>query len=256
MTQEIQRQRHVPLLGTTNLRNLGGYHTNDGTKTTKWGVLYRCDQLAEVPPEMAQRVLVEQLHIHEAYDLRGEKEVAAKSYDIPRITRHAIPVEPSQIDAFIKRGEDMSKGDVTFRAMQAVYRQLIVEYGAVFGSVIKSILAGGPSPEKAALIHCTGGKDRTGWVAYLILTLLDVKEEEKRSDYMLTNTYFRRPTTAFNYFGSMGADAMKSLYRVDEVFLDTALEEVDKLGGMAAYVKSYVGLTEEDIQQLRNTLLE
>ncbi|KPA84384.1 hypothetical protein ABB37_02371 [Leptomonas pyrrhocoris] len=258
MPSDIQKQRYVPLVGTTNLRNLGGYHTNDGTKTTKWGVLYRCDQLAEVPPEMAQRVLVDQLNIHTTYDLRADKEVAVKSYDIPRITRNHVPIDTTQISRWVKDGEDLHSGPVTFRVLQEIYREFVRSYGSTVGSIIKGILASNPSSDNASLIHCTAGKDRTGWSVYVLLTLLDINEEEKRKDYLLTNTYFKVPQDAYDYLGGLGmsGDAMKVLWSVFDEFLDAGIDEVNKFGGVETYAKSHMGLTDADIQQLRETLLE
>lgn len=258
MTSNIQRQRHIELEGTTNFRNLGGYRTRDGTKMTKWGVLYRCDHLTDIPPEKAQSVLVDQLHIHNAYDLRAHKEVVAKNYNFPNITRHSVGVEPTSIVEFVKRGEDMSNGKTVFRAMEAVYRQFVTDYGSVFGSIVKGIIKSKASPDNASLFHCTAGKDRTGWASYVILTLLDVTEEDKRSDYLLTNTYFRPPNGAYDYTGGlgMGDEAKKTLCSVFDQFLDAAIDEVSKFGGVEEYAKSHMGLTHDDIQQLRDLLLE
>jgi protein-tyrosine phosphatase len=258
MATDIQRQRHVPLEGTTNLRNLGGYRTNDGTKTTKWGVVYRCDQLADVPPHLAQSVLVDQLHIHASYDLRADKEVEVKNYDIPNLKRNAVPIDTTHMARWVKEGEDMRDGPVTFRVMQEIYREFVREYGMTIGAVIKGILTSKPSPDNASLIHCTAGKDRTGWSVYVLLTLLDVTEEDKRLDYLLTNTYFKTPKDAYDYLGGLGMseDAMKVLWSVFDEFLDAGIDEVNKLGGVHAYAKSHMGLTDDDIQQLRDLLLE
>ncbi|KPI83091.1 hypothetical protein ABL78_7880 [Leptomonas seymouri] len=258
MLTDIQRERHIDLQGTTNFRNLGGYHTRDGKKTTKWGVLYRCDHLTDVPSEKAQSVLVEQLHIHEAYDLRAHKEVVLKNYNFPHITRHSAGIEPTCISEFLKRGEDMSNRNTVFRAMKAVYRQMVNDCGKVFGSVIKGIIKSKASPDNAVVFHCTAGKDRTGWLAYLILTLLDVTDEDKRFDYLLTNTYFHPLKGASDYTGGlgMGEEAKKALWSVFDEFIDAGIAEVNKYGGVEAYAKSHMGITDEEIQQLRDLLLE
>ncbi len=44
-------------------------------------------------------------------------------------------------------------------------------------------------PERAVLWHCTGGKDRTGLAAMLILSALGVDEETVVKDYLLTNEF-------------------------------------------------------------------
>ncbi|KPA84379.1 hypothetical protein ABB37_02368 [Leptomonas pyrrhocoris] len=258
MLSDIQRQRHIELEGTTNFRNLGGYRTKDGTKTTKWGVLYRCDHLTDISPENAQHVLVDQLHIHEAFDLRAHKEVVAKNYNFHDITRHCVGIEPTRIAEFVKRGEDMSNGKTVFRAMKAVYQQMVTDYGAIFGSIVKGIIKSKVSSDNAAVFHCTAGKDRTGWAAYLILTLLDVRDEDKRADYSMSNTCFRPPKDAHDSTGGlgMGEEVKGAVGSVCDEFLDASIDEVNKLGGTRAYAKSHMGLTDDDIQQLRDLLLE
>ncbi|KPA84382.1 hypothetical protein ABB37_02370 [Leptomonas pyrrhocoris] len=112
---------------------------------------------------MAQRVLVDQLNIHTTYDLRADKEVAVKSYDIPRIARNHVPIDATQISKYIEEGEDFRESPVSFRMMQGLYRDFVQSYGLTFGTVIKGILATDSSPHNASLFHCTAGKDRTGW---------------------------------------------------------------------------------------------
>ncbi|KAK7202146.1 Tyrosine phosphatase family protein [Novymonas esmeraldas] len=255
---ELQRQRRVELQGVTNLRNLGGYHTNDGTKTTKWGVVYRGDQLSQVPTDLAQAVLVDKLHIHHTYDLRDGTEVATKSYDIPRIERCAVPIDMSNASHLLGEGENLKEVSMARRYMQNFYRDLACSYASTVGAIIKGIVDGNASSDNASLIHCTAGKDRTGWSCYVLLTLLDVREEEKRADYLLTNRYFGIPANAWDYDGAegMSEEAMAALWTVSDTYLDAALEEVNRLGGVHEYARSHLGLTDADIQKLRALMLE
>lgn len=253
-----QRVRHVELDGMTNLRDLGGYHTGDGAKITKWGVLYRGDQPADVPADVAQQVLVQQLHLHTAFDLRDVTETSKRGYDIAHLRRQAIPIDMSRMGDLLPPHANVNDGPVAFRLMQAYYRHLVLREGPTIGAVVKAVLKARPSCEDAALIHCTGGKDRTGWTVYLILSLLDVTETEKRQDYALSNTYYQIPDYAYVYEGAaeMSKEAFEAFWRVFPEYLDAAVDEVNKLGGMTAYAKSHMGLTEDDIQQLRDVLLE
>ena len=259
MLSDLQLQRHVELEGTANLRNLGGYHTKDGTKTTKWGVLYRSDSLADVPADKAQSVLVNQLHIHNAYDLRSKKEVAQNAYHIPHFNRYAVSIDTRELSQALRDGGDwLNDTAAVVKGMQDIYRDFVNRHGKAIGTFIKGFLNSKPSPDNAAVFHCTAGKDRTGWAAYVVLTLLDVVEEEKRSDYLLTNAYFKTPKDAYDYLGGlgMGPDAMKVLWSVFDEFLDAGIEELSKFGSVEAYAKSHMGLTDDDIQQLRALLLE
>ena len=46
--------------------------------------------------------------------------------------------------------------------------------------------------EVPVVIHCTAGKDRTGFACALILHALGVPEKAIAEDYLLTNSYYRR----------------------------------------------------------------
>ena len=259
MLSDLQLQRHVELEGTANLRNLGGYHTKDGTKTTKWGVLYRSDSLVDVPADKAQSVLVNQLHIHNAYDLRSKKEVAQNAYHIPHINRYAVSIDTRELSQALRDGGDwLNDTAAVVKGMQDIYRDFVNRHGKAIGTFIKGFLNSKPSPDNAAVFHCTAGKDRTGWAAYVVLTLLDVVEEEKRSDYNLSNCYLECPKEIAEYLLSKGMskEVMTVLWGAVDEFIDAGMSEVNKLGGMTAYAKSHMGLTDDDIQQLRDVMLE
>jgi protein-tyrosine phosphatase len=259
MLSELQQQRHVELEGTANVRNLGGYHTKDGMKTTKWGVLYRGDSLVKVPSDVAQRVLVNGLHVHAAYDLRSRQEVARQSYHIPNINRYAVPINTEQLSQARREGGDwLNDAAAAKAAMKDFYRELVRTHGKTIGTFIKGFLGTKPSSDNATIFHCTAGKDRTGWTAYVILTLLDVSEEDKRLDYRLTNYYYECPRDIADYLRGKGMskEVMAVLWTVFDEFLDASIEELDKLGGMKAYAKLHMGLTDADIQQLRDVMLE
>ncbi|KPI83092.1 hypothetical protein ABL78_7881 [Leptomonas seymouri] len=258
MLSDLQQQRHVDLKGTVNLRSLGGYHTKDGKKTTKWGVLYRGDCLASVPSDAAQQVLVQKLHIHNAYDLRNKHEVATHFYQIPYVNRYAVPIDTRQLSQCLHTGCWFGDTASMIAAMKSIYRDFVSSHGRQIGKFIKGFLSTKPSPNNATIFHCTAGKDRTGWVAYVILTLLDVTEEDKRMDYNLTNSYYRCPKDIVEClrFHGVRKEVTASLWTAFDDFIDAGMEEVNRLGGMEAYAMSHMGLTHADIQQLRDVMLE
>lgn len=70
--------------------------------------------------------------------------------------------------------------------VRAYYRHIAFEQGARIREVI-NLLASEPWP---ALIHCSAGKDRTGFLVAIIQLFLGVPYELVRQDYLLTNEYF------------------------------------------------------------------
>ena len=78
----MQKQRIIPLEGIKNLRDMGGYHSNDGRKI-KWGALYRSGHYAELTPEGHNTL--HQRRITSVVDFRSpsEKERQPAAWPIP-----------------------------------------------------------------------------------------------------------------------------------------------------------------------------
>ena len=90
------------------------------------------------------------------------------------------------------------------------------------------------------LIHCTAGKDRTGFAAALILLALGVPRDVVMRDYLLTNEFFRMP---INPSSPLSQEVLRVLWRVQEEFLDAALHAVDAdYGNVQSYMESALGV--------------
>ncbi|EPY33518.1 protein-tyrosine phosphatase [Strigomonas culicis] len=256
MLNEVQKMRHVALKGTTNLRNVGGYSAENG-KTTKWGVLYRSDQLAEVPVEDAKRILIEKIHVHSTFDLRSPQEVKVKNYSIENVKRHDVGINTTHMEDWCRAGKPFT-AEITHNLFLEIYTAFVLEHAKTFGNIVKTIVDIKPSSENAVLVHCTAGKDRTGITIYLILRLVGVNEKDIHADYLLTNTYFKQPHDADAYLGGLGMDqaSMHVLWTVNPLFLTTAEKTIQSVGGLDAYAKEYMGLTAEDLNCLKEILLE
>jgi protein-tyrosine phosphatase len=90
----------------------------------------------------------------------------------------------------------------------------------------------------ATVFHCTAGKDRTGWGAAVLLTILGVPKATVYQDYMASNTYLGR------------TDAVESAW------LDEAFHEVDQAyGSFDNYVRDGLKLSDATVAALRARLL-
>ena len=108
----------------------------------------------------------------------------------------------------------------------------------------------------------TSGAARTGWAAAVVEMALGVTEEEVMEDYLLTNQ-FRGPSTnaqlnALLRSGRLG----KSVYLEPQLFeraeyLQAALDEMRQLyGTFDNYVHQALGITDEQLEQIRENLLK
>ena len=74
------------------------------------------------------------------------------------------------------------------------------------------------------VIHCTAGKDRTGFACALILHALGVPDEVIGEDYLLTNRFYRRDPSASN---DLPDEVRQVLASVQESFLAAAFQTIN-----------------------------
>lgn len=252
-------KRAMELAGTTNFRDLGGYRT-DGRRVRE-GLVYRSDSLHNIPPAVAQAVLVEKLRVSHAFDLRSVDEASHKPYAVFGITRVAVPVGGSMLEKLLEPDAD-STVDYTQELIHATYRHRIDHYGSQLGEVLRFLaspafaLAGDAAP-RSIVFHCTAGKDRTGLVAALLLHLLGVPRETIMADYMLTGACLRRPAEAGSYYNGrqLSDAAVDVIWGIDPAYLSAGLAYVEQRhGSIDAYAANALGVDAAAAQRLRGRL--
>ena len=101
------------------------------------------------------------------------------------------------------------------------------------------------------MIHCTAGKDRTGFACALILHALDVPDDLISEDYLLTNRFYRRDPSAS---GDLPEEVRQVLASVEASFLAAAFEAISAdYGSLQNYFSEglHLGATERAELQAR-----
>jgi protein-tyrosine phosphatase len=202
--------------GASNFRDLGGYPGHDG-RPVRWRRLFRSDHLGGLTG--SDRALLQTLELAKALDFRGAAERGGAPYDLPGVAQHSLAIEP----VVAKRMQDlMAAGHhVTARMaaglMQDLYRALVNDQAHRFAELFDHLL----ETDAPVVFHCTAGKDRTGIAAALVLLALGVPRRLVTQDYLLSNEVFNQPPPPRD---DKVADAMAVLWRVQEGFLDAALQ--------------------------------
>ena len=113
---------------------------------------------------------------------------------------------------------------------------------------------------RPALVHCTTGKDRTGWAVAALLLFLGVPESDVVDEYMISDLEVRR---AFQHvvddFVARGGsrDVIEPLMSVHPSFLEAALEAMHAdYGSIDSYFTDGLGLEAEVLEALRKAFLE
>src|SRR3954462_10875474 len=178
--------RHLALQGASNFRDLGGYPTADG-RITRWRQIFRSNHLGQLTA--ADIEIVRALGVRSAFDFRGIEERAAGVCVVNEIAVHSLPIEPTVVAALrAELGRGRLTAPVALELMRESYRNYVRHNTASFRNLFGHLLE-----DRAPLvIHCTAGKDRTGFASALILHALGVADEIIAEDYLLTNRHYKR----------------------------------------------------------------
>ena len=245
--------RHLPLAGTTNFRDLGGYAGLDG-RTVRWRKLFRSDHLAHLTPE-SQQTLLQQLGVARSADFRGAREQSVDHYRIDGLTHHSLAIEPTVVQrafTLLQQGKQLTPAH-TVELMQQTYRSFIHDNAAQFAQFFEMLL----DSDAPIVFHCTAGKDRTGWAATLLLMTLGVPRDVVLRDYLLTNQYYHRPAEARAAASHIPEAVLNVLWKVQEPFLTASLDPVlQDYGSVPAYVAQVLGVDAKAQAKLAQMYLE
>src|SRR3984885_2081703 len=203
--------RHFNLAGASNFRDLGGYPGKDG-RAIRWRQIFRSNHLGHLTE--ADVDVLRGLGLKSAFDLRGIDERATAMCAIEEIAVHSLPIEPTVVGdlrALLDAGSPLSSTEAA-DAMRNSYRSYVRENTPRFHALFAHLLE-----DRAPLvIHCTAGKDRTGFACALVLHALGVPEKMISEDYLLTNSYYRRDPNAAP---DLPVDVKQAIGSVDASFL-------------------------------------
>ena len=237
------------LQGASNFRDVGGYLTQNGRRV-RHGQVFRSDHLAGLTADDERRL--QALGVSHSLDFRGVAEFTATPYDIPGVQRVALTIEPTvvaRMQALVAQGIEPTTEE-TVELMRETYRDFVNRNADTFGRFLTHLLEQ-PTPQ---VFHCTAGKDRTGFAAALLLSALGVDQATIEHDYLLTNQLYRRDP---RLEGKGPAHVMKVLWQVQPEFLHAAYEAVDaQHGGMQNYLHGAIGLSPQELVELKRMLLE
>ncbi|MFD6274567.1 tyrosine-protein phosphatase [Streptomyces sp. NPDC060209] len=169
-------QKRITFDRLHNFRDLGGNRSADG-RSVRRGLLYRSDSLAKLEGRDWDRFLA--LGVRTVIDLRYPWEIAARGR-VPvseQFTYLNLSIEHRPYDqAVIDPGLD------PWRYLADRYAEVAEDGAAELRQALETV-AGSTGP---LVFHCASGKDRTGLLAALVLSLLGVDEDGVAEDFALT----------------------------------------------------------------------
>jgi protein-tyrosine phosphatase len=240
--------RHLNLQGASNFRDLGGYLTRDG-RSLRWRRMFRSNHLGHLT--LADIDIVRGLGVRSAFDFRGIEERGDAACGLQEIVVHSLPIEPTvvaSLRAALAAGS--LSASVARDIMRESYRNYVRHNTHSFRDLFSRLL----EDHAPLVIHCTAGKDRTGFACALILHALDVPDEIIAADYLLTNRFYRRdPASATD----LPDDVREAIGTVDASFLAAGFDAVRaEYGDLESYFSDGLKLGERERAELKALYLE
>jgi protein-tyrosine phosphatase len=225
--------RHFGLAGASNFRDLGGYPTRDG-RTVRWRQIFRSNHLGHLTE--ADIEVLRGLGLKSAFDFRGTEERAGAACRLEEIVVHSLPIEPTVVAELRTRLAAGTLSTATaVEVMRGSYRGYVQDNTPRFRTLFAHLL----EDDAPLVIHCTAGKDRTGFACALILHALGVPEEVIAEDYLLTNRFYKRDPSASN---DLPDDVRQVLGTVQASFLAAAFDAIrDDYGDLQSYFGDGLG---------------
>jgi protein-tyrosine phosphatase len=228
----------LPLRGTYNTRDLGGYATRDGA--TAWQRFLRSDSLTNLQSEDID--FLRTYRLTTIIDLRTNQEIEREpTPDIPGVENWAISLIPENM------------GDVTqlkrpLLDMSDLYIQMLEERKAEMKQVFETMAAA----DGCVLFHCAAGKDRTGVIAMLLLHLADVSPADIVANYQITNTYL----SANPLYAQQAQTIVNHMLLSAPEYLWPVLDHLEDTYQDSYHYLTSIGLAQEMIIHLRNKLID
>ena len=225
--------RRLPFSRMVNARDLGGYPA--GSTYTQFGRFIRSDVPSFVSSEDLE--LLSSFGINTIIDLRTEVELAKTPCAFASIEGYKY--YNYSLGAF-KIDED------------APISHSYLYLAQTEASVVREIMQVIAEAEGGVLYHCTAGKDRTGLISALILSICGVSLSDIIADYQVTYTYNKKAVLELM---AQYPDFPAAWARSDAENMEGFMELLCREYGCAENYLLDIGVTRGQIDIIRGKLL-
>ncbi|MER6997856.1 tyrosine-protein phosphatase [Streptomyces sp. NPDC000410] len=259
----------IPATTVANLRDLGSTPLSGG-RVVRSGLVLRSGQLDRL--DAGTDPAVAALGIRTVVDFRTEAERRARPDHLPaggrllvadvladRLRSGALPAaarlrevlaDPATAERELGGGRAQALFADTYRAFVSTESARLG-----YGAFLKELA----DPDAGTvLFHCTAGKDRTGWAATVLLSVLGADGATIEEEYLSVNPGVRLAFAPLvEGFTAQGGDPEIALaiVGVTSEYLTAGLEEAERrYGSMEGYVREGLGVGDEVVERVRERL--
>jgi protein-tyrosine phosphatase len=242
--------------GCLNVRDLGGLLTEDG-RITQAGRIVRADNIRKLS-DTGWQALVDH-GVRRVVDLRLPVELAG---DPPPNLDAGLDVDVVHVSVF---GDEMDEAyvaelDAHLASVEDVadhyvysYVDWLERYRGHFGRAFAAIA----DADGTVLVHCMGGKDRTGVVSALLLRLAGVPYNVIGEDYAVTAANLEPSTLVWIPAVEDPVERAKwqRLAATPAAAMERVVREIEsRYGDIASYLRA-AGLSDEQVARLEERLV-
>lgn len=245
----MQRSRDLIWDGLLNVRDLGGHPTEDGGET-RFGSIVRADSVRQLSDE-GWAALVD-YGVKTVVDLRADHELEADPpAELPVEVRH-IPFLETDVSDWPQIEEKLEAAARAAPDVPTATREVYLIFLERFSrNVAAAIRAVADAPEGGVVVHCAGGKDRTGLVTAFLLHLAGVGIDEIAQDYSLSEERLR-PRHERWLAEAESDEERERLRRIQRTPAESIKGVFEKLARRHGSVEEYLrhgGLTDDELER-------
>lgn len=240
--------------GCLNVRELGGLPTHEGGET-RFGAVVRADSVRQLSEEGWQ-ALVDH-GVRTVIDLRGDHErTEDPPAELPVEVVHVPFMEANEaewdeiaeeLDAAVAAAPDVTT------STRDVYLVFLERFRSNVAAAVRAVAK---APAGGVVIHCAGGKDRTGLLSAFLLHVAGVDDEEIGADYALSEERLR-PRHEGWFAAAESEEELERLRRIAQTpaaSMTGVFAELERrYGGVEQYLRG-AGVTDEELGLVRARL--
>ncbi|MEE2032445.1 tyrosine-protein phosphatase [Rhodococcus chondri] len=249
-----------------NLRDIGGHPSTFGG-VVRTGVVFRSTDLSRLTD--TDRETLAALDISVVFDLRTAAEQELRPDRVPDGARYvgldvladrqSGSIAASLVDIVadpVVAAREFGEGRAEQYLLES-YRDFVTMPSAA--TSYRRLYTGIAHGDVPALIHCSAGKDRTGWASAALLMFAGAPEDAIFVDYLKTNELLLpKFEELFTRFEELGGDRglLTPMLGVQRKYLEASIEEaLTRYGTIDEYFAEGLGLDDDTLQALRNRLV-